>query len=385
MILSEAINRIIRRKIIINNNRHIESFIEKNQWEAIDYYNSMYEKTALLQLSYDLLLKGKQDGEKKIVNLVEKKNEEMARDGRTYLMKDDVQNTKPSIMDITVEPLFFFKKFVGELIHYSMMICDMYLQLINSCVLQNSINHEKVKLRSVMDALNKDGGYSDASDFLYKLESNETFKYIRHLDNYIKHINYVPLIMSVNADYSYEGIIKAFKHGGESFLEKDAFAEAKEILDFIQKTNSEFLRMLHNTTKCFRNRVSDVPFYLRKDKNGKLKFVAFFIDVESEILEAEKEFGSEIIEVKPMLYYQGRIYKDENFSCETIFIRKKGTKDKVIGKAERIEDGTQRVVYSVTSCTDAEYVQYRNDFSLEKSKIRFNTGAHLGVEHREKK
>ena len=367
----------INREVLIIEYNYLEGFIERNQWEAIEYYKGLQEKMALLCLSYDLLIKGKSDSEKNILVLKNKKECELEQKGKAYLMQEDILSSKPSILGLRIKPLYFFKKLVGEVIQYSLMIGDMYLQLINSCILHNSLDSEKVTLRAVKDKLLTTEDCGVVSSFINELENDSIYKYTRHLGNYIKHIHSVPLSVKLNGDYIYEVWIKDFTHGKESFLQEDAFKEAKEIIDYFQATTAKLLTILHDTSKPFIDRVSKIPMFLMKDDEERIRFVSFFIDIEDRVLDVEKVFGGETIEVRPMLRYQGRIYEDVNFRCEVLFIRVNGTTDEIIGKAERINEC--KSIYRIQKCDKEEYYKYRMDFSAKKVNVVFNSSAHEGI------
>lgn len=362
----------------------VEEFIKNNQWEAVEFYKGIVENSRLAHLSYDLLLKGKEESENQILEVIEEKKRELEDNCKSELYVDDIKRMNPEIIGIKVSPGLFFKKHLGEIVHYSRIVFDMYMQIVNNCILLRHINQERVSQSTIKKYLEESFEDNEAANYWLTIIDEPLYKYIQELDNYIKHNHVIPVKTSVNTNYKYNVEFDSFIRYRNQYEKVDAIKRASEIIKYIDETNATFIKKLYNSLVPFRNRISDVPFISYRKKDNKLAFVAFFIDVDTDELDVEKEFGDETIEVYPMLYNNGRVYEDRIFKCDRLFLRIRGTKDEVVGVA--ITDNELRKgeypAYKVRPCKADEYDKYKQSFVKEIPDIKFNTVAHLGIEYR---
>ena len=362
----------------------IKKFIENNQWESLGFFSGLNENTRLAHLSYDMFLSGKKDSESRIKDIHNKKEEELFNTGKSELLIDDIRKMNPVILGINVNPGLFFKKQIGEIVHYSRIVFDMYNQLINACIYLGR-DHESVNNRTIKNKYDKEKE-TEVEKYWLSLIESEQYKYIKHLDNYLKHIHVAPIKTAFTNEIGYTVTIESFSHGGRHFEEKDALCAAKDIIDFVDNSNKEFFEKLLKSMVPIKNRASDVRKLLYRKKDGRIYYIAFFIDIDSDKLDVKQEFGCETIEIHPIILHNGRIYEDDIFRCEKVFIRRKNTKDTVIGVAiqEKGKKKTKYKKYRVKSCGEEEYEKYKANYVNNTPNIRFENAAHYGVEYKVK-
>lgn len=129
--------------------------------------------------------------------------------------------------------------------HVVNTMVDVFLQIINSSLLQNRFPESKVKISKIKKELEKHKGMSEILSKLKSLENSDEFKYIRAFDNTLKHRRLIDLgyTVHINTEEARKGIkFRDFEYNGNVY----STTWAQDITEKYRKTIIDYIWEIGN-------------------------------------------------------------------------------------------------------------------------------------------
>lgn len=224
--------------------------LEKYDIEACrPYIKSLADKRNYMLLSHDLFVNTVESLRKRVQETSAKKIEELNRSGYCSFGSSDTKQWNTLIDGYEIGFQDMLRKTAWDFFHYARLTIDMYLQIINVSILDKPYPDEEVRFSKLKSSIEP---YKDMVSFLEDNEKNTEYKYILSFDNYMKHINEVPIDVKMNSSGLFdftemaleEVYIHSFSYKEQNYEMVKATDKISSARDYTVKTTSRFLRIL---------------------------------------------------------------------------------------------------------------------------------------------
>lgn len=213
------------------------------------YIKSLADKRNYMLLSYELFINTKVTLDKRIKDTSDKKSDELKNSGYSSFGSSDTKGWNIFVDGFEIGYHDMFRKSAWDFFHYARLTTDMYLQIINATLLERKYPDEDVTFLKLEKELIT---FADMKEFLEEKANNPEYKYIVSFDNYMKHINQVPVCVKMKTaglfDFTEmelgEIYLDSFNYRQQYFNSERAEQKLSSARDFVIKTTSQFLRIL---------------------------------------------------------------------------------------------------------------------------------------------
>lgn len=370
--------------------KKLEKTIAENKvYDARQYVQSLLETLSYMSISYEMLMKVHDHRVETLKSLNQEILSKAAQNGSASITTDDLKTTNLNIGGYELDDVTFLRKTAMEFFHYGRVSMDVLFQIANAALLgDDAIEVEdKGLLKKLLTALGQKPEFSNLLSLMNTNKSSPEFKYLMAFDNYMKHIK--TILITVKNSFLIGNTdlfeINEFSYAGDNYSSENALDKIKNIHDYILNTVDTILNeIMLQIPNCIANtqRIQEIHYkqvFTQKDGHSNLDYLSFFIDVPHDISDLPSEIKVYPLIVKP----NDEIYSFD-FNFDTIFIRKQGTEEDIIGKA-KLKNGVNSNefyrTYIIEPCQAIEYGIYIANFksTYQAQKLHMNIYAMDGT------
>lgn len=336
-----------------------------------------------------MLLKVHEHRVKTLETLNQEKIAEAFQNGKASFTTSDLERTNLNICGYDLDDITFLRKTAMEFFHYGRVSMDVLFQIINTTFLgDNAIDVEdKWLLKKLLIALGEKSEFSNLLSMMTTKKNSQEFKYLMAFDNYMKHIKTILITVKNSFLIGNSDVfeINAFSYGGDNYPSENGLDKIKGIYDYVLKTVDEILNeIMLQIPNCISNaqRIQEIHYrqvFTQKSGKSYLNYLSFFIDVPNDISDLPAE-----IKVYPLIVKPNNEIYSFDFKFDTIFIRKAGTDEDIVGVA-KLKNGADSNefyrTYTVETCQPADYILYIVNFqsTYQSQKLHMNIYAMDGT------
>ncbi|MEG0834584.1 MAG: hypothetical protein RR413_03975 [Christensenellaceae bacterium] len=359
---------------------------EYKVYDSWEYVLSLLEHMEDMDISKSIIstvYKHRQDCLAEISNNILQK---AVADGSATVTTNTFYELAVDICGVKLDDCCLLKKTSNEFFHYARICLDSLIQIANAALLgEKAIDVSKVSITKLLDKLKNESCFTGIYKIFCAIKDDAVYKYICEFDNFMKHIKAHLIVVSNSFMIGNKNEFKImnFVKNKQIFAEEDAISKIEETYNFtvdsIEKILNEIIIYLPNCLKN-DNRIQNVKFeqVFRKDKSSTaVEYTILFIEVKNELSELPSDLA-----IHPLLIKANQEIFEYNIPFDTIFIRKQGKSNNIVGCATKTsirENDNYYVHYSVRSCTKEEYDQYLSNFRTKYPSCSFNMCAMEGI------
>ena len=366
-----------------------KTIAENKVYDAWQYVQSLLETLSYMSISYEILLKVHVHRVKTLEALNQEKIAEAFQNGKASFTTSDLKSTNLNICGYDLDDITFLRKTAMEFFHYGRISMDVLFQIINAALLgDNAIDvDDKGLLRKLLIELGEKSEFSNLLSMITVNKNSQEFKYLMAFDNYMKHIKTILITVKNSFLIGNSDVfeINAFSYGGDNYPSENCLDKIKDIHDYVLRTADAILNeIMLQIPNCISNtqRIQELHYKLvfaKKEGKSYLDYLSFFIDVPNDISDLSAE-----IKVYPLIVKPNNEIYNFDFKFDTIFIRKAGTDEDIVGVA-RLKNGADSNefyrTYTVETCQPIDYSLYIENFksTYQSQKLHMNIYAMDGT------